>query len=157
MYSVCVWHTVSFYFICVLLFRFDEGFCLLIIYQLFIINLSYNLNCLCLSLFVSAIVLFDNNSESSSSSVVVRNVTSSRTIVTKTTVSRTTDDGGTVTETSTNVQHLNTGQVHVTDSENLVPPADVTRGENETVASLLLVFRENGDCNYSILYLVWIY
>lgn len=60
-------------------------------------------------------------SESSSSSVVVRNVTSSRTVVTKTTVSRTTDDGGTVTETSTDIQHMNTGQVRLSGSENLVP------------------------------------
>lgn len=63
--------------------------------------------------------------------MVVRNVTSSRTIVTKTTVSRTTDDGGTVTETSTNVQHLNTGQVNLSGGENLVP-VDGTQGEDET-------------------------
>lgn len=59
---------------------------------------------------------------------MVRNVTSSRTVVTKTTVSRTTDDGGTVTETSTDIQHMNTGQVRLSGSENLVP-ADGVQGK----------------------------
>ena len=51
-------------------------------------------------------------SEQSSSSTVVKNVISSRTVVTETTVSRTTGDG-TVTETSSSVQHFNTGGVEI--------------------------------------------